>query len=336
MSSVHDVSGLEDAVGTRPLGSMLKTIHHLDEHCVQIISRSVAAAVAVAQPSGPIEMSLVGGQVGFATADGPTRLHLGARSTPGSAGVLFFTPGWRETLRVNGSIGDDASLAVDEAFVHCGKAMIRSQFWGDHEPGPATSEDDEAASALTGAHREFLATARMAVIGSCDASGSADVSPKGDHAGFIRVLDDRTIALPNRPGNQRTDTFHNLVERDDIAVIAITPGDDRVLSIQGRARLQTDADLLASMAVNDKTPSIALVVDVVAASLAHDPVLAASRMWDTDAHVPADQLPKATRIWTDHVKMDETPGEEAQVIRDVIDEGMLETGIAQDYEQNLY
>lgn len=336
MSSVRDVAGLEAAVGARPLGSMLKTIHHLDVHCRTIIDRSVAAAVAVAPATGPIDMRLVGGETGFATIDGPSRLGLGTTLRAGSAGLLFFTAGWRETLRVNGRLDDTGSLDVDEAFVHCGKAMIRSQFWAGHDVTPAESVSADRTAELTENQRNFLATTRMAVLGTCDAHGNADVSPKGDHAGFVQVLDATRIAIPNRPGNRRTDSFHNLVERDDIAVLAMTPGDERVLSIQGRARLQTDDHLLDSMAVDGKRPSIALVVDVHRATLAVDDVLAAAGLWNPANHVRADELPKATTVWTDHIKMDETPGDEAQLIRDVITADAMETGIAQDYEQNLY
>ncbi|MQA89489.1 MAG: hypothetical protein GEU90_04540 [Gemmatimonas sp.] len=115
-----------------------------------------------------------------------------------------------------------------------------------------------------------------------------------------------------------------------------SPGYDRVLQLRGHARLQTDADLLASMAVNGKAPTVALVVDIDAAALVPEPVLTAAELWNRDRHIDTDELPRATRMWTDHVKMNEIRGLAAKAIRTGISEKAMRRGSDRDYKQNLY
>lgn len=333
---ICDVGSLESALGPRPLGVMMKSIPALDPHCAAILERSVAAVLVHRDPTGAMRADVVGGATGFAHPDSPTLLTFAGAVPAGDdppAALLVLTPGWRETLRVNGRLVD-GGLEVEEAFVHCGKAMIRSGFWATGpttEGGPTGTADH-----VLDVHRDFLAATPFAVIGSCDTDGGADASPKGDPAGFVRVLDDRTVAVPDRPGNHRTDTFHNVVDRPALSVMAMVPGDDRVLEIRGRARVTTDADLLEPMAVKGKVPRAALVVDVDHSDLRVSAAVRAADLWDPALHVGADDLPRATRMWTDHVKSNDTEGLAARAVRAGASETALRAGVSIDYRTNLY
>ncbi len=338
MHTICDVDGLETTVGRQPLAALMKSIAELDDHCSAILAHSTAAVTMHLDREGLIRAGVVGGQAGFASSDGVSHLAFEsptARPEVGSAAaLLFLIPGWRESLRINGRI-DDTGLVVDEAFVHCGKAMIRSEFWASPEVTNGSHETSES-DRIDDAQQAFLSTAPFAVIGSCDKDGRADASPKGDPAGFLSVLDDRTLALPDRPGNRRTDTFHNLLERPAVTVLAMSPGDDRVLEIRGQARLTTEPELLATMAVQNQVPKLALVVDVDHSSLRVSDAVHNAALWNPATHISEGALPRAAKIWADHVKSSDRGGLAAKAVRTGVTEAAVRAGIAVDYRRNLY
>jgi PPOX class probable FMN-dependent enzyme len=110
--------------------------------------------------------------------------------------------------------------------------------------------------------REWLAAAPLAFIATTDERGNLDVSPKGDPAGFVTVLDDTTIAIPERPGNRRGDGFHNLLRDPHVGMIFLVPGRGDTLRINGRATIVRDAPFFDSMVVKAHRPSLALVVEI--------------------------------------------------------------------------
>ena len=347
---ICDVDGLESTVGRQPLAALMKSIAVLDTHCSAIFAYSTAAAMVHLDREGVVHAGLVGGKAGFAYPDGASHLAFDANNAHPDVGsataLLFLVPGWRESLRINGRI-DATGLVVEEAFVHCGKAMIRSELWSSPGATPEAPRGKDAGPAqgrhavsesdrIDGAQRAFLATARFAVIGSCDKDGRADASPKGDPAGFLVVLDDRTVALPDRPGNRRTDTFHNLLERPAVTVLAMSPGDNRVLEIRGRGRLTADPALLATMSVQDHVPKLALVVDVDHSSLRISDALQNAALWNPASYVSEGALPRAAKMWADHVKSNDRRGLAAKTVRTGVSEAVVRAGIAVDYRQNLY
>src|SRR5688572_29776810 len=103
---------------------------------------------------------------------------------------------------------------------------------------------------------EFIARSPFLLIASCDADGHMDISPKGDPAGFVRVLDDHTLLIPDRPGNRRADTFTNVLQNPNVALYFLVPGHRETLRVTGRARIVRDAGLRAEAALNSKTPDL--------------------------------------------------------------------------------
>ncbi len=168
-------------------------------------------------------------------------------------------PGYGETLRINGRLrvhDNIATLDVEEALLHCAKAIMRSELW------TARGTPEPCDGAAVPAVAAFLADAPFVVLVSTDADGHADASPKGDPPGLIRQIDDTTIAIADRPGNRRTDTLHNLMDEPRIALLAMQPGSHYVAEIRGTARVCTDDALLESMRLRNRTPKVALLIDV--------------------------------------------------------------------------
>ena len=121
---------------------------------------------------------------------------------------------------------------------------------------------NKVASRLGPMHREWLAHAPLGFVATSDSHGRLDVSPKGDPPGFVHVIDDTTIAIPDRPGNKRVDGYLNVLERPRVGTLFLIPGRGDTLRINGQARVIADAEYFDAMAVGGKRPLLALEVDV--------------------------------------------------------------------------
>jgi uncharacterized protein len=127
---------------------------------------------------------------------------------------------------------------------------------------PTARVRDKVRPALHALDREWLAHSPFCLVATSDAEGNCDVSPKGDPPGFTVVLDDRTIALPERAGNRRVDGFRNVLANPHVGLVHLLPGRGDTLRINGRARLVSDAPFMDDMVVNGHRPVLALVVHI--------------------------------------------------------------------------
>ena len=127
--------------------------------------------------------------------------------------------------------------------------------------------------------RDFIARSPFVLIASTDGEGSIDISPKGDPPGFVRVLDDTTLAIPDRPGNHRADTFVNIVQHPYVGLIFLIPGTKNTLRVRGRATIVRDLELRESMAIEGRTPEVALVVDLTTAYFHCAKCIIRSELW---------------------------------------------------------
>ena len=146
-------------------------------------------------------------------------------------------------------------------------------------------------AALDGHCRTFIDRSPFVLISSADRDGRMDISPKGDPAGFVRVLDDRTLAIPDRPGNQRFDTLRNLIDNPQVGLIFLIPGKRETLRISGTARIVTDLPLRETMAIKGKSPALVLVVDVEEAFFHCAKCMIRSAMWQPEQWPSLDGLP---------------------------------------------
>ncbi|HEV8144307.1 MAG TPA: pyridoxamine 5'-phosphate oxidase family protein, partial [Methylomirabilota bacterium] len=110
--------------------------------------------------------------------------------------------------------------------------------------------------------RAFIAHAPFLLLGTADATGRCDVSPKGDAPGFVQVLDDHHLVIPDRPGNKRIDGMRNILENPHVGVIFLVPNKEETLRVNGRAAITRDPELLARMEVGGKRPLLAIGVEV--------------------------------------------------------------------------
>jgi uncharacterized protein len=129
--------------------------------------------------------------------------------------------------------------------------------------------------------RRFIAKSPFVVVASAGAQGQVDASPKGDEPGFVQVLDDVTLALPDRAGNRRFDTFQNLLQNPNIGLIFFVPGRRDTLRIGGKAMIVRDLALRETMALKGRVPELATVVAVERAYFHCGSCIARSRLWES-------------------------------------------------------
>jgi uncharacterized protein len=169
----------------------------------------------------------------------------------------------------------------------------------------------------------FIALAPICLVSTADASGKQDVTPRGDPPGSFKVLDEKTIAIADRPGNNRLDTLKNLLENPEIALIFLLPGINETVRIAGTARLSVDSALLESMAVQGKAPKCAIVVSVRQAYLHCAKALLRSRLWIGDYVQPKGTFPSISRMVGDQVGL----SEEEKVQREAATEHAYREGL---------
>jgi PPOX class probable FMN-dependent enzyme len=145
----------------------------------------------------------------------------------------------------------------------------------------------------------FIERAPFVLISSADGEGRMDISPKGDAPGFVRVLDERTLLVPDRPGNQRFDTFRNLFANPRVGLIFLIPGKRETLRVSGTAEIVRDADQLATLAANGKVPALALGVHVEEAFMHCAKCMIRSNLWQPDAWPSLAGLPTLAEAMKD-------------------------------------
>jgi PPOX class probable FMN-dependent enzyme len=157
--------------------------------------------------------------------------------------------------------------------------------------------------------RSFIARSPFVLIGSSDGQGNADVTPKGDKSGFATVLDDNTIAIPDRPGNNRLDTLENIVVNPAVGLLFLIPGMNETLRVNGEARITTDAALRERLAVEGKPPISVVVVTVKAAYMHCAKAFMRSELWKPESWPDRASMPTLGEILRDQMAVDQSAAE---------------------------
>ena len=172
--------------------------------------------------------------------------------------------------------------------------------------------------------RKFIGMSPFLCLGTADVTGRGDVSPRGDPPGFVQVLDDETILIPERPGNRRADSLSNIVDNPSVGLLFFVPGLEETLRVNGRAEVIRDPELLATMAVNRKVPKLAIKVKVNEAFLHCAKALKRSKLWDEEEFHALSDFPNIGRAILEQTKNTEfTPEEVDELLED-------------DYRNNMY
>ena len=151
--------------------------------------------------------------------------------------------------------------------------------------------------------RAFIAHAPFVALATADGAGHCDVSPKGDPAGFVRVIDDTHLVVPDRPGNKRLDGLRNILANPQVALLFLVPERGETLRVNGRACITRDPDLLGTMAVDGKVPSLAIGVEVEEVFLHCAKAFKRSGLWEPARWPDISGLVSSAKIFHDQVKI---------------------------------
>lgn len=260
---VTTTAAVEAMIGTPPSGVLLKTTGAFDDGC-RAGARS-RRRVRLPRPGRRTAHDGRRRDAGVRPRGDADRLSFdlpgGAPRPAGDASLVFLLPGIGESLRVSESVagvtGTRVTLDLREAWVHCGRCVLRSGLW------------QEKAAAGDGTFAGFLA--------------------------------EHTLAIPDRRGNRRADTFRNLVTCAEVSLAALVPGRDDVLHLGGTAYVSDDPALLSTMALKDRPPHAALVVHVDRAEVRPNEAVRAARLWDRSAHADPSRAPDLTAVAARHL-----------------------------------
>lgn len=163
--------------------------------------------------------------------------------------------------------------------------------YGEPHPASLNKEIDY----ISPQYRAFIEKAPFVVVGTSGPEG-LDSSPRGDPAGFVRVVDEKTVLIPDRRGNGRVDTMRNLVRDPRITLLFLIPGIGETIRINGRADIVTDPDLCATFIMQNKVPQSVLVVTVDRIYFQCQKALVRSGLWKAETQIPRSDLPSAGEI----------------------------------------
>jgi len=144
--------------------------------------------------------------------------------------------------------------------------------------------------------RQFIERSPFACVSTSAPDGSCDVSPRGGAPGFVRILDERTLLVPDRPGNKLADALRNILANPHVGLLFIIPGIGETFRVNGRATLTTDAALLAPSVVDGKAPKLGIIVDIVEAYLHCSKAFLRSQLWDPERFVDRAGLPSSGEL----------------------------------------
>lgn len=153
--------------------------------------------------------------------------------------------------------------------------------------------------------RRFVELSPFVLVATRGPDGLGDVTPRGDAPGFVAIEDERTLVIPDRPGNNRLDTLTNLVADPGIGLLFMVPGVDETLRVNGTAELRDDADLVARFAVDGRPPKTVIRVAVAEAYLHCAKALMRSRLWDPAARIDRTSLPSMGEMLKDQLGLAE-------------------------------
>jgi PPOX class probable FMN-dependent enzyme len=175
--------------------------------------------------------------------------------------------------------------------------------------------------------RTYIERSPFLCIGTADEHGSADVSPRGDPAGFVRVIDDKTLIIPDRPGNNRVDTMQNIIANPQVGILFIIPGIDDTLRVNGKAEIIDDPAELASAAVNGRPPKVGIRVKVEEVFFHCAKAFRRAKLWDPAAQQDRSFLPGLAHMVMEQARACEVDLEESDKV---------EAEIQEEYKTGLY
>lgn len=243
------------------------------------------------------------------------KMNLNNASEQHACTLYCLVSGIGHGLRVNGSVtlhtdlqadGSVLEIRIEQLYFHCSRAIVRGNFWDAAPVSRSFSAQDnelrsEHQARLCSAAKQFISHSSLAFISSQNAQGKLEISPRGDAAGFVQVLPDNTLLIPERPGNKVAITMRNILEQAKIKLMLLIPGVNSALHITGKATLTNRPDYLQRLTFKNKVPKLAIMLKIENAQLSHSLALAQSEIWNPETHYSDTSLSSFPKIMNAHL-----------------------------------
>ena len=172
------------------------------------------------------------------------------------------------------------------------EAALRALIGGE----PADLTRTKISDRVNDLTRQFIERSPFLCLATSAPDGTCDVSPRGDPAGFVRILDERRLLIPERPGNRLADSLRNILQNPQVGLLFIVPGVGDTLRVNGRATIVDDAELLESSVVEEKTPKLGLLIEIDEVFTHCSKAFLRSQLWNPALHVDRSELPSSGEI----------------------------------------
>tara|TARA_E500000331_G_scaffold344114_1_gene379929 strand:+ start:452 stop:1072 length:621 start_codon:yes stop_codon:yes gene_type:complete len=182
---------------------------------------------------------------------------------------------------------------------------------------------DKSTPVLSPSIKKFIEMSPFAALATHAPDGSTDISPRGDPPGWVHIKDEKTLVLPERPGNKRLDSVINIIKQPKMSLLFMIPNVLETVRVNGSAIISSDPDLLSLFPINGKLPEIAIVVTIEEALGHCSKAYRRSKLWEND-YKPNDKVPTLAELMSDHLQLDQGLSKE------------LDDGIASDVRERMY
>jgi uncharacterized protein len=353
---IQNATDLQSLVGVPHDIIKAKVLRKLDRHCLAYLKQSPIVFLGFRYKEMS-EILILDANPGFievinnATLRIPHHLEFSivdaeVFNQPLPISLYCWLPGIEETLRINGVattlVNDKTTnesdkisfkairIAVKGVFLHCAKSIKRSKLWTekkyqDREIDFKTEED----TFLDDNHRKFIASSPFICLHTLDGVEHTELSPRGDPEGFVYVVDDKFLLIPDRPGNKRVDSMYNLLKDSRLGIIFLVPGTSWVLKINGKASLVSKPEILQPLAIKNKVPKLGILVAVTQCQFYRSSALKWYKIWTQAALADKKQFPPLGQILAEQTAKNKS-------LLTKIKGRIVSAVIERDYKKNMY
>ena len=282
----------------------------LDPYCLELISFSKLVIAAYSNldysmmPLSKKDVVVVGNKtialrVNYCTSSSDESKGNGEEIS--YASLYFLVPGVDHGLRVNGTLKIQDSkfvLTVKSAYLHCARAAARAELWA-HANSRVLIEHRKLLSPL-----QILSESPYLLMKTMNEMSETELSPRGDKAGFVYLLDEQRLFIPERPGNKVAVSLRNILRNNEVELLFFLPGTDYMLHVVGDATLTNCAKLLDVSAVNNKRPKLGIIVDNCQFLVGQSSAIMQTQPWIGESHVNPHQLTRFSKALSVHMNGD--------------------------------
>lgn len=307
----------------------------LDCHSLEIIHKSSIVALGIMQGTTPIELINISQNkiqvIDKQTLKLKTPNHHGDKEGPKHYCSLYFImPGINHTLRINGEISNSSlgwqTISIRELFVHCARAKVRADFWSPKTSvkeiclKPSTEKQYPAIRETTLGHSsiEFIQRSPYLLMLTSNSLGQTELSPRGDPQGFVSVIDQKTLLLPERPGNKVALSLTNILSTGQISLAFMIPGTGQILNIYGQASITTNTQYLNMLEIKNKIPKLAIIISIESVVFSNNQDLLEAKLWSEDYFVDAKAIPSFSKVLAQHMNGSGLLGKATTAVVDMV------------------